>query len=264
VGPDFNMLSTDRAPPRASNEIEPSAVNTPLALTLFACLLSYLVGSIPFGLLIARSKGIDIRTQGSGNIGATNVGRVLGRRYGLLCFNLDFAKGLLPPLVYGLWRTGLLGALSPQPLPPLGALDVLGWLAVATCAILGHVFPVWLRFKGGKGVATSFGALLGVFPVMSIAVLVGLFVWVVSLKLTRMVGISSCIAAALMPIVVMFEAPLARRLGIDLPNTGVRAGEASVAWPYLVVTTALAALVIAMHRGNIARTIAGTENKVRI
>src|SRR6516225_9631754 len=108
-------------------------------------LASYFIGAVPFGYLIARSQGIDILHQGSGNIGATNVGRVLGRRFGILVFVLDFAKGAVPVLIAA-W---LAPSLAPS-LPP-GSLEVTAGLA----AFLGHLFPVYLRFRGGKGVATG-------------------------------------------------------------------------------------------------------------
>lgn len=220
-------------------------------------LAAYLAGSIPFGLLIARTKGIDIRKHGSGNIGATNVWRVLGKGPGLTCFVLDFLKGLAPTLVFG-----VLVVRSTDTATSLSTSLIAWWLAVAVCAILGHMFPVWLKFKGGKGVATSFGALVGVYPVFSLAALVALVVWLTSAKLTKMVGVSSCLAALAMPIAVMFELPVARALGWTLANTGTAGGQQTVAWPYVLVSTLLAALVIYKHRANIARTIAGTENKI--
>lgn len=230
----------------------------PEILAPIACVLAYLAGSIPFGYLIARLKGIDIRKHGSGNIGATNVGRVLGKKFGAICFLLDFAKGLAPSLVFGLWLTRERAASFP-PIPGnITTGDVLWWIGVAACAIVGHMFPVWLKFKGGKGVATSFGALCGVFPVLTIAALGSLVVWLISARLTRMVGISSCIAASVMPLFVLFSPILARTAGIALHNTASSDAQ-SVAWPYVSITVLLAALVIYKHRANIARTIAGTE-----
>lgn len=227
----------------------------PLVLILSFLTLAYLAGSIPFGLLIARCKGIDIRAHGSGNIGATNVGRVLGKKFGILCFALDLLKGLIPSAVFGLWIT----ARTHQ---PLSSVDVLWWLAAAACAIFGHMFPVWLKFKGGKGVATSFGALLGIFPVLTIASVGTLLVWLLAIRISRMVGISSCIAALAMPVLVLFELPAARRLGFQLSHSAASTEDATVAWPYIAVTVLLAALVIVKHRANISRTIAGTEPKV--
>ena len=116
-------------------------------------LLAYLCGSIPMGLCIGFSRGMDIRTQGSRNIGATNCGRVLGRPWGVLCFILDVLKGLGPVLGAGL----VLGYAGRS---DLGSSEAWQWLCIAAAAVLGHVFPVWLKFQGGKGVATSVGMMI--------------------------------------------------------------------------------------------------------
>lgn len=214
--------------------------------------LAYLAGSIPFGVLIARFLGptdpatgrpVDLRSRGSGNIGATNVWRVLGWKLGLLCFVLDVLKGLVPTIAAGL----ALDTLN-NPSPPTSSLLV--WLGVAVACILGHLYPVWLGFKGGKGVATSLGALAGVFPVLTLAVSGAVVVWCVSARLTRMVGISSCLAALALPVLVWAQ---------SLVPAWWRA---PVLWPYLAATIPLALLVIYKHRANIARTIAGTENRI--
>jgi acyl-phosphate glycerol 3-phosphate acyltransferase len=135
-----------------------------VSLWLSLLILSFLSGSIPFGLLIARARGVDIRRHGSGNIGATNVWRVLGRGPGLLCFALDVLKGLAPTLGAA-WTTGLLG---PRALPgPIDARSAWLWLVVMALAILGHMFSPWVGFRGGKGVATGLGALLGVWPFLT-------------------------------------------------------------------------------------------------
>lgn len=216
--------------------------------------LSYLAGSVPFGLLLARMRGVDIRAHGSGNIGATNVWRVLGWKLGLTCFLLDVAKGLAPTLLTGLW----LGTINNPAATPERTLL---WLAAPVCAILGHLFPVWLRFKGGKGVATGLGAMLGVFPVLTFAAVGAFIVWIVSAKLTRMVGISSCFAAVALPLLVLAQrwVPESWRAAI----AGEAHGHATpVLWPYLAVTVPLALVVIVKHRANIARTLAGTENRI--
>lgn len=203
---------------------------------------AYLAGSVPFGVLIARSRGVDLRAHGSGNVGATNVGRVLGRRWGMLCFTLDLLKGLAPTLTAGAW----LGALGRTDLP---ASEAWVWLAVAVAAVLGHVFPVWLRFRGGKGVATGFGAALGVFPMLTIPALAALLVWLALVAATRYVGISSCVAALTLPIGVAAMVSLS-----DATHGG--------ATPFYAATVCLVALVLWRHRSNIARTLAGTENRV--
>lgn len=203
---------------------------------------AYLVGAIPFGLLIAKSKGVDIRKHGSGNIGATNVGRVLGKQFFVLCFILDMLKGLLPTLAFGL-VTGVIGAeesVSPN--------EYWWWLGAMAAPVLGHMFSPFIRFKGGKGVATGLGALLAVFPVMTLAAGVALVVFLTTLKLSRYVGLSSSLAALSLPLttaVLVF----------------VVGGSFEGAWPAVVVAAALAGVVIVKHRGNLSRTFAGTEPK---
>src|SRR5829696_5575778 len=121
-----------------------------VASVVTCALAAYLVGAVPFGYLVARSRGVDIFAAGSGNIGATNVGRVLGRKFGLLAFALDFLKGVVPALAATL--------LSRQVKPDLPA-DTLG-VTAGVMAFLGHLFPVYLRFRGGKGVATGAGVVV--------------------------------------------------------------------------------------------------------
>ncbi|MBM4109402.1 MAG: glycerol-3-phosphate 1-O-acyltransferase PlsY [Phycisphaerae bacterium] len=223
-----------------------------MALAL-SILVAALLGSVPTGFLIARARGIDLRTRGSGNIGATNLGRVLGRNAFVLCFTLDALKGLVPTLAYGLWG-GLAGRLD------LPAGDVAAWLGVMLAPVLGHMFCPWLGFKGGKGVATGLGALLGVAPVLTIAGLGGLAVWLAVFKARGIVSLASIAAAASVPLVV------AALLLVGRAGVGPRAwGTATLAgwWPYLVLTTALAIFVIVRHRANIARLRAGTEARFR-
>src|SRR6266545_8132773 len=129
--------------------------------------LAYLIGSIPFGLVVGLAKGIDPRTAGSGNIGATNLGRLLGGRYFALVFTLDLLKGLLPTVI-----AGALLKFAPHNLQ-----EYLLWLAVAAAAIVGHMFSLFLRFKGGKGVATSAGVVLGIFPYYTWAGFLAIATW---------------------------------------------------------------------------------------
>jgi glycerol-3-phosphate acyltransferase PlsY len=219
-----------------------------LAWTI-AIALAYLIGSIPFGYLVARAKGIDIRAHGSGNIGATNVSRVLGKRLGRAVFVLDFLKGALPVLGAGL----VLGAIgSPPPAPAVALM----WVGVAIATILGHVFPIYLRFKGGKGVATTFGALIALWPFVTIACFLAMVLWVIVLKVTRYVSVASCAAACALPAGVLAAAAA----GLTTPASGVAAW--AQIWPFAAATTLIAALVVARHRGNLARVRAGTEPKV--
>lgn len=202
---------------------------------------AFLVGSIPTAFLIGRAHGIDIREHGSGNVGATNLGRVVGKRAGVACFVLDVLKGLVPVLAYGFW-SGQIGALD------MPASEAWWWLLVAGAAILGHIFSPWIGFKGGKGVATGLGAMLGVYPAMTVPALIAFAVWIVSLKIWRMVGLSSVLAAAALPV----SALVAFWVG----------GELNRVVPFVVTTAFLAAVVIVRHRTNIARVLAGTEPRI--
>lgn len=183
---------------------------------------SYVFGATPFGYLAGRLRGVDIRQHGSGNIGATNAFRVLGKPTGITVFVLDFLKGLLPVVI-------ATRVLPDAPLAPLIA-------GIGT--ILGHNFTFWLGFRGGKGIATSAGVLLALLPV---AMLVGLAVWFILFFATRYVAVASIGAAIAIPIA-----------------TVVRNGEN---WPLLVFSIAIAVLAIVRHRPNIQRLMAGTENR---
>jgi len=202
---------------------------------------AFLAGSIPFGLLIARAHSIDIRAVGSGNIGATNVVRTVGIKPGILCFVLDVLKGFIPALAAGI-AAGIVGSLAvPEQQAWL-------WLGVVIAAVAGHMFSPWVRFKGGKGVATGLGAMLGIFPALTTPGLAAFVAWIVIVKRWRMVGIASVIAAALLPVLVAAQFAIAHHL--------------DAAPPFIVVTSVLAVLIIVRHRSNIARTLAGTEPKI--
>jgi glycerol-3-phosphate acyltransferase PlsY len=197
--------------------------------------LSYLIGSIPSGYLAGRIAGIDIRKVGSGNIGATNVTRTLGRRYGYPVFLVDFAKGAL-----AVWVSILL---TRRAQPNLVSTEIYGIFAAISC-VLGHVFPVWLGFKGGKGVATSAGTLFGLMP---LAALIGLGVWVVVFELTRYVSVASIAAAMVFPIAI-FALTYANQ-----PN--------SLALFYF--SLCLTAVVVLRHRSNLFRLARGTEPRFK-
>ncbi len=199
-----------------------------MTLSLYVIGLSYLLGSIPFGYLAGRLAGVDVRTCGSGNIGATNVLRVVGKRWGYPVFLLDALKG------FAAVRLAFM-MVGRDPSASEFA-DFYAILAAAAC-VAGHSFPVWLRFKGGKGVATSVGALLGVVPIAAISIFL---VWVLVFLITRYVSFASILAALTLPLVV---ALLDRSRGHVL----------------LFFSAAMTALVVWRHRPNIARLIAGTE-----
>jgi glycerol-3-phosphate acyltransferase PlsY len=219
------------------------AMAPPTALILLIP-LAYLIGSIPFGLLVGWAKGIDVRKAGSGNIGATNVGRLLGRQFFLLVFTLDAVKGLAVMLIASIWTRG-----SASYGGEAATLDLL-WLAVGFAVIAGHMFSVFLRFRGGKGVATSAGVLLGVWPYFTLPAIVALAVCFTTLKLTRYMSVASITAAATFPVAFVLIGlarhwdPLGRRL------------------PLLIFSVIVAAMIIYKHRGNLARLRAGTEGRL--
>ena len=152
-------------------------IEHPLILLVAFPLAAYLIGSISFAVIIARFHGVDLRKAGSGNVGATNVGRVVGRPWGYLCFFLDVAKGLVPVLAAGALLRGAEG------FPTL--MHQAAWLAVGFGAIAGHVFSLYLKFRGGKGVATALGVVVGIFPYFTYARLCALAIWV-AVTLTTM------------------------------------------------------------------------------
>ncbi|MEM9799746.1 MAG: glycerol-3-phosphate 1-O-acyltransferase PlsY [Planctomycetota bacterium] len=192
-------------------------------------LASYLLGAVPFGLLMAKVlKGVDLRNVGSGNIGATNAMRVLGKPLGIVAFLLDLAKGFVP--------TMFLADLAP-------ALDEIApSLAASLCgiaAVLGHCFPVYLGFKGGKGVATGLGAVFGVD--WRVCVVAGL-VWVVTLYSSRFVSLASIAMGVAFPVAAAVFQPKAI--------------------PFVVACALLMTLIIARHRPNLRRLRAGTEPRI--
>jgi len=209
---------------------------------LWGPVIGYLAGSIPFGLLIGRLKGQDIRKAGSGNIGATNVGRIFGWGWFFVVFSLDVAKGFFPVLLIGkiLHRSEV--AQAPQVM-------YLACLAVVFSCMAGHIWPVWLGFKGGKGVATGLGVLLGVWPYLAWPGLGALGVWLVCVAIWRYVSLGSMLAAGSLPGWYLL---LAWRLDWPIREQ----------WPLLAFGSALAVLVIFRHLGNLKRLLAGTEAKI--
>jgi len=196
---------------------------------LLGVIAAYLCGSIPFGYLLGRIKGIDIRKKGSGNIGATNLTRVLGRPWGVACFILDFLKGLVPVLIIPWLYT------HSHPLLPV---------AVAGAAIAGHIWPVFLWFRGGKGVATSLGALVAVHPQSTpLAVLAAAVTWGIVFLFTRYVSVASLAAAVALPVTAAV---------IMLANGRFN-------WVVLGLLAAVAVVLILRHRSNIRRLRQGSE-----
>lgn len=207
----------------------------------FAVLIAaaYLVGSIPFGVIVARAHGVDLRKVGSGNIGATNVGRTLGKKWGIVCFVLDMLKGLLPMLA-AMW-------MLPQ---EKGPTELWIWLGTGGATIIGHVFPIYLGFRGGKGVSTSLGVLLGLWPYYTVCGLVAAVSWLVTVWIWRYVSLGSIVLA------LSFEASLLVAIAI------VPSWKMSQLWPLVVFAVVMAGLVILRHKDNIGRLMAGTESKV--
>jgi len=208
-------------------------------------MVCYLIGAIPFGLLIARAHGVDIRKVGSGNIGATNVGRTLGRKWGILAFLLDVLKGLIPTLWVGRVIFERIDTWSWS----VTAGNV-AWLACGICCILGHNFPIYLRFKGGKGVATSLGVVLGVYPYLTYAGLLAFAVWIVVTLTSRYVSLGSICAAIALPILLV---GLSAARGSDVLKANL---------PLVGFALLAAGLVLYRHRGNFARLRAGTESRI--
>jgi acyl phosphate:glycerol-3-phosphate acyltransferase len=200
-------------------------------LTAFA---AYLLGSLPTGYLVGRAKGIDIRAVGSGNIGATNVFRALGTAAGVFVMLADAAKGFV--------AAGLMAKLIFHLAGPAGAAtdSALEWFKITAgiAAILGHNYTCWLRFKGGKGVATTAGVLLALFPK---AFAIGLGVWLLILAASRYVSLASISAGAALPFAVWFCG-----------------GSPTL----IAVAGLLGALAIYKHKSNIQRLLAGTEPRL--
>ncbi|HNR70016.1 MAG TPA: glycerol-3-phosphate 1-O-acyltransferase PlsY [Verrucomicrobiota bacterium] len=199
---------------------------------MLTLLIAYLLGSIPTGYLVAKARGVDIRTVGSGNIGATNVFRILGTPAGVFVLLADAAKGWAAVFFVAQLLWGACGAAAGG--------QTLEWfrLGAGVAAILGHNYTCWLRFKGGKGIATSAGVLLALVPM---ALLIALGVWIVVFALSRYVSLASICAA------------------IALPFAAGWRGESKT---LTVVISALAVLAIYKHKGNIQRLLNGTENRI--
>ena len=195
---------------------------------LLIALGSYLIGSVPTGFLAGRCCGVDLRTQGSGNIGATNALRVLGKPWGYTVFLVDFAKGLLPVLLASHWSAQF--GIHPASAP--GAL-------AALCVLLGHSFPIWLGFNGGKGIASSAGVIVGLFPS---AFLLCIGSWLLVFTLSRYVSVASISASIMLPVAVTILYLLHK-----------------ADWLALLVSILMCALALWRHRSNFVRLRSGTE-----
>jgi glycerol-3-phosphate acyltransferase PlsY len=191
-------------------------------------LVAYLLGSIPTGFLVARARGVDIRTVGSGNIGATNAFRVLGKGLGIFVLLMDALKGFVAVKLALLIATLLPGT-------PIVNLKI----TAGICAILGHNYTCWLHFKGGKGIATSAGVLIALVP-LALAIILSIFI--ILFVTTRYVSVGSLAASFALPFATWFTT---KDVGLT------------------VVTGAMGALAILKHRKNIQRLLNGTENRIQ-
>jgi glycerol-3-phosphate acyltransferase PlsY len=192
-------------------------------MTVLIVVLAYILGSIPFALIVGKiGYGIDIREHGSGNLGGTNTFRVLGKKAGLIVTSADILKGTLAaslPLIFGLG-------------------DLLHPLLIGIAAVIGHTYPIFAKFKGGKAVATSAGVLLAYSPLLFLILLISFFV---SLFISKYVSLSSMIAGIIGIIYSLFTGDI----------------------PLIIVISLLASFVIYRHRSNISRIINGTEPKIK-
>lgn len=193
--------------------------------TCWPVLLAFVIGATPFGFLAGKMKGIDIRDHGSGNIGATNVLRTLGKPIGIPVLVLDILKGMVPVVI-------ALKVSQSSSVP----------IATAVAAILGHNYTFWLRFKGGKGIATTGGALL---PLLPLPLVISIVLWIVTLKVTRYVSVASIVAALTIPTVFVIQSLVAGTWD----------------FPLLGLTLFVCILAIWKHRSNIGRLRRGEENR---
>ena len=202
-------------------------VNIPL---LSAWILgAYLIGGIPFGFLIGKMRGVDVRTVGSKNIGATNVFRTVGKKWGLLAFFCDVMKGLVPTLVAKM--------LYAETMPVMPIL-------VGIACVVGHMLTPYMKFKGGKGVATAFGALIALMPA---TVGIAFAIFALTFACSNYISLGSCVAAT--SLAVMVWIPFLDHAGCnDLP--------------LCILVTLIAAFIVWKHRSNIGRLVRGEENKI--
>ncbi|MFC4994421.1 glycerol-3-phosphate 1-O-acyltransferase PlsY [Rubritalea tangerina] len=218
-------------------------------------IVAFLLGSIPFGLLIAKSQGINIREHGSGNIGATNVLRVVGKKYGITCFILDFFKGLVPSLLgisliqySGQDQTMVISSLSnwATTLDDRTTAQSLQ-LVTGLCAILGHNYSPWVGFKGGKGIATSAGVFTAFAP-FAIPVLIVL--WCILFFTTRYVSVASIAVSLALPLTVLFGSWHHGKIENGTWNK-----------PLFFFSIFIGAMAVWKHRSNIVKLLNGTENR---
>jgi acyl-phosphate glycerol 3-phosphate acyltransferase len=212
-----------------------------LKLYIFVFVISYLIGSLPFGYLIGRCKGIDLFKLGSGNIGATNVGRILGWPYGFSVFILDFVKGAIPPLILSISVIYILSidmnAVKPVEYELLKVVS-------AGATFLGHLFPVYLRFRGGKGIATGAGTVIVLVPEAAICAFI---IWILTVLVTRYVSLASLLAVITLFVIYLYRTNFVWQ---------------SPYWPITLYLSVGILLVFIKHRDNVRRLWYGHENRV--
>ena len=209
--------------------------------TLFCSLMllsAYLIGSIPFGYLLAKARGVDLTAVGSGNIGATNLGRIFGGKWFAICLILDACKGTL--------STCAAGAILATILDRQSWVYFLLWISSGAAAILGHTFSIFLGFRGGKAVATSLGVALGIFPYFTVPALIAFGLWWLVLIAVGYVSVASIAGAVAFPVIYFFTN---RRAALDEQM------------PLLIFCSIMALLIVWRHRDNIRRLKDGTESK---
>jgi acyl phosphate:glycerol-3-phosphate acyltransferase len=224
-------------------------------MQLWLCpLIAFLLGSIPFGLIIARAKGINIRQHGSGNIGATNVLRVMGKGYGIPCLILDAAKGFIPT-VLSISLIRFPGTENPMLIESLGSYArefpmltaQIFQVVTGLFAVLGHNYSPWVGFKGGKGIATSAGVLIALMPA---AIVILVLIWLIVFVSTRYVSLASIVAASSLPLLTIFGSWYHGKIHSGTWNK-----------PLFIFSIVIAVLAIWKHRENIQRLRKGTENR---
>ena len=195
---------------------------------------AYLIGGIPFGFLIGKMRGVDVRTVGSKNIGATNVFRTVGKKWGLIAFACDVLKGFAPTLAASLYLSNLTNPSNLSNLP----------LCVGVACVVGHMLTPYMKFKGGKGVATAFGMMLGLIPAL---VGTAFAVFAVVFACSHFISLGSCVSSAFLAVAIWF------------PILGTRGSEDL---PQCILVTLIALFIIWKHRSNIGRLVHGNENKI--
>ena len=195
---------------------------------------AYLIGAIPFGFLIGKMRGVDVRTVGSKNIGATNVFRTVGKKWGLLAFFCDVMKGFVPTLAASMLATRNSQLATSCHLP----------LCVAIACVVGHMLTPYMKFRGGKGVATAFGALIALMPA-TVGMAFALFA--VAFACSHYISLGSCVAATALAVMVWIP---------FLDHAGYRD------LPLSILVTLIAAFIVWKHRSNIGRLVRGEENKI--